>query len=101
MAEPEDILEHAKDLSIARASLLEGKTHHDYRRTYTRGHRIPVRYISNHSLRKKWGFTVALEAAKRGAEVTLILGPTALKSSTPPNNKNQFMSPVQRTSVRC
>ncbi|MEX2513795.1 MAG: bifunctional phosphopantothenoylcysteine decarboxylase/phosphopantothenate--cysteine ligase CoaBC [Cyclobacteriaceae bacterium] len=38
----------------------------------------PVRYISNHSS-GKMGIAIAEEAFKRGAEVTLVLGPTALR----------------------
>lgn len=40
----------------------------------------PVRYISNHST-GKMGYAVAAELASRGAEVTLVSGPTGL--STP------------------
>jgi len=39
----------------------------------------PVRFISNHSS-GKMGIAIAEEAAKRGAEVILILGPTALSA---------------------
>lgn len=42
----------------------------------------PVRFISNHSS-GKMGFAVAEEAAKRGAEVTVIVGAV---SAEPPNN---------------
>ena len=38
----------------------------------------PVRYISNYST-GKMGIAIAEEAARRGAQVTLILGPTALR----------------------
>jgi len=41
----------------------------------------PVRYLTNHSS-GKMGYALAIEAAKRGAEVTLISGPTALKKPT-------------------
>jgi len=37
----------------------------------------PVRYITNHST-GKMGYALALAAARRGAEVTLVSGPTAL-----------------------
>lgn len=37
----------------------------------------PVRYISNHSS-GKFGYAIAAEAAKRGAEVTLVSGPVSL-----------------------
>lgn len=42
----------------------------------------PVRYIGNHSS-GKMGFAIAENLAKKGAEVTLIAGPTALKTSHP------------------
>src|SRR5699024_11110925 len=42
----------------------------------------PVRYITNHSS-GKMGYRIAEEAKKRGAEVTLISGPTSIE---PPNN---------------
>lgn len=38
----------------------------------------PVRFIGNHST-GKMGFDIAIEAAKRGAEVYLVSGPTSLK----------------------
>ena len=40
----------------------------------------PVRYISNHSS-GKMGYAVAAAAARAGAEVTLVSGPTALEPS--------------------
>ena len=39
----------------------------------------PVRFIGNHSS-GKMGFDIALQAAKMGAEVTLISGPTHLQT---------------------
>lgn len=44
----------------------------------------PVRFISNHSS-GKMGFAVAEEAAKRGAEVTVVVGAVSVK---PPENVN-------------
>jgi len=44
----------------------------------------PVRYISNHSS-GKMGISLAEKAAEKGAKVTLILGPTALKPRPHPN----------------
>jgi phosphopantothenoylcysteine decarboxylase / phosphopantothenate---cysteine ligase len=38
----------------------------------------PVRYISNHSS-GKMGYAIAREARRRGAEVTLVTGPTAIE----------------------
>jgi len=42
----------------------------------------PVRFIGNHSS-GKMGFSLAEEAAKRGAKVILISGPTSLKTENP------------------
>lgn len=42
----------------------------------------PVRFIGNHST-GKMGFDIAIEAAKRGAEVYLITGPTSLQTTRP------------------
>ena len=50
----------------------------------------PVRYITNHSS-GKMGYSLAEAAAKRGAKVVLISGPTALKK---PENENIFFVPV-------
>lgn len=44
----------------------------------------PVRYISNHSS-GKFGYAIAAEAAKRGAQVTLVSGPVSLDA---PNGVN-------------
>ena len=50
----------------------------------------PVRYITNHSS-GKMGYSLAEAAAKRGAKVVLISGPTALKK---PENENISLVPV-------
>lgn len=55
----------------------------------------PVRFISNRSS-GKMGFAIAQSAARRGAEVTLVTGPTALK--TPTNVKR---IDVQTTQEMC
>ena len=49
----------------------------------------PVRFVGNRSS-GRMGFAIAAEAARRGAEVTLVAGPTTLE---PP--------PVQRASCAC
>ena len=77
MAEPEDIVEQVKAIfESAKKKSLEGK-----RYIVTAGATIeaidPVRYITNHSTGKK-GYAIAEELAKRGAEVKLISGRTAL-----------------------
>ncbi|MER2024163.1 MAG: bifunctional phosphopantothenoylcysteine decarboxylase/phosphopantothenate--cysteine ligase CoaBC [Eubacteriales bacterium] len=50
----------------------------------------PVRYITNHSS-GKMGYSLGEAAAKRGAKVVLISGPTALKK---PENENISFVPV-------
>ena len=79
MAEPIDIVEYIinsfykKDLVGKKIVITAGPTIEPI---------DPVRYITNHSS-GKMGYKIAEEAQKRGAEVVLITGPTALK---PPNN---------------
>ncbi len=76
MPEPEDLLEavdHAiaydKDLSGVRVLVTAGPTQESL---------DPVRYLTNHSS-GKMGYAIARAAAWRGAEVTLVSGPTAQK----------------------
>lgn len=52
----------------------------------------PVRYITNHST-GKMGYAIALAAAYRGAEVTLVTGPTAL-------NRPRFVKTVEVTTAK-
>ena len=81
MEEPENILK-ALDRFFAAKEDLKGK-----RVLITAGPTVekidPVRYISNFSS-GKMGFALAEECASRGAEVTLVAGPVALK--TPERN---------------
>ena len=77
MAEPEEIVEQIKTIFAAdKAKTLSGK-----RYIVTAGATIepidPVRYITNHST-GKMGYAIAEELARRGAEVKLITGRTAL-----------------------
>lgn len=76
MAEPEHILNFVKE-TVEAKQLLKGK-----RVLITAGPTYesidPVRFIGNHSS-GKMGFDIALEAAKNGAEVILISGPTHQK----------------------
>jgi len=76
LPDPEVIFEEA-------LSVLTPKTLADVRVTVTAGPTReaidPVRYLTNHSS-GKMGYAVAREAARRGAEVTLVTGPTALKA---------------------
>ncbi len=77
MAEPSDIVEYIinsfveKDLSGRKIVVTAGPTMEPL---------DPVRYMTNHSS-GKMGYSIAKEAATRGAEVVLISGPTAI---TPP-----------------
>lgn len=75
MMEPEQIVEEIKNLFAAQQTL-KGK-----RVMVTAGATIeaidPVRYISNHST-GKMGYAIADSLAKRGAEVVLVSGKTAL-----------------------
>lgn len=74
LAEPADILEAAArlrtrpDLAGRRVVVTAGPTHEAI---------DPVRYIGNRSS-GKMGYAIAQAAARRGAEVTLIAGPTSL-----------------------
>lgn len=79
MAEPEDMLQILTDFFNNDATLdLKGKNV-----VITAGPTYepidPVRFIGNHST-GKMGFDIANEAAKRGANVVLITGPTSLKA---------------------
>lgn len=77
MLDPEDILCHIVN-EIGRTRELSGK-----RILITAGPTQepidPVRYITNHST-GKMGYALAEEASARGADVTLISGPVALKA---------------------
>ena len=74
LQDPEVILEEAvaaltpKALAGARILITAGPTREEI---------DPVRYISNHSS-GKMGYAIAREARLRGAEVTLVTGPTAI-----------------------
>ena len=78
MPEPEDLLQHVlrhlalpHDLSGKRILVTAGPTQESL---------DPVRYLTNHST-GKMGYAIARMAMLRGAEVTLISGPTSI---TPP-----------------
>lgn len=80
MAEPEDMLQTITDFfNNAPALDLKGK-----KVVITAGPTYepidPVRFIGNHST-GKMGFDIANEAARRGADVVLITGPTSLKAT--------------------
>ena len=76
MAEPEDIIDFIKkdlsaDLPLSKKKVLitAGPTYEPI---------DPVRFIGNHSS-GKMGYHLAMQAAKMGAEVTLIMGPSDLR----------------------
>ena len=80
MAEPEEILDFVSEqifnnlpLSNKKVLITAGPTFESI---------DPVRFIGNHSS-GKMGVSIALEAAKKGAKVELITGPTAQKISHP------------------
>ena len=79
MAEPETIVNYLKDFFLKSRDLVNKKI------LITAGPTQealdPVRFISNHST-GKMGVAIAEEALKRGAEVTLILGPSNIKVAT-------------------
>jgi phosphopantothenoylcysteine decarboxylase/phosphopantothenate--cysteine ligase len=80
IAEPETILDYLhqqifikKDLTGRKALVSAGPTQEAI---------DPVRFISNHSS-GKMGVAIARELASRGAEVTLVLGPSSLQVGIP------------------
>lgn len=80
LAEPGDIVEAAAQVLAPRASSLAGRavvvtagpTYEDI---------DPVRFVGNRSS-GRMGFAIAAEAARRGAQVTLVVGPTRLDPPT-------------------
>ncbi len=85
LATPENIVEAVVDALIKKQDL-EGK-----KIIITAGPTVeaidPVRYITNRST-GKMGYAIAKEACDRGAEVTLVSGPTKLE---PPKNLKKFI----------
>ena len=76
LPEPEDLVEvclhalaHEKDMVGKRMLVTAGPTQEAL---------DPVRYLTNHSS-GRMGYSIAKAAARRGAQVTLVSGPTALK----------------------
>ena len=80
MSEPEEVVAHAKRLLCAPSSVLQGKSVL-VTAGPTREHIDPVRTISNPSS-GKMGFSIAEAAFARGADVTLVSGPSLLKDPT-------------------
>ena len=79
MAEPEDIARTLDEFFGKSLSLKGKKVLVTAGPTYERID--PVRFIGNFST-GKMGYAIAAEAARRGAEVTLVSGPTALPDAT-------------------
>ena len=80
MAEPEELIEIMEDYFSQNADLAKKKVLITAGPTYEAID--PVRFIGNYSS-GKMGFAIALEAANRGAEVTLVAGPTHLTIQHP------------------
>jgi phosphopantothenoylcysteine decarboxylase/phosphopantothenate--cysteine ligase len=78
MAEPEKIIEFINDIFFSEKSLNGKKAFVSAGPTYEP--LDPVRFIGNHSS-GKMGVQVAKELQRRGAEVTLVLGPTSVPFS--------------------
>lgn len=92
MEEPEKIFEvlndffaHGQDLAGKKVMITAGPTYEKI---------DPVRFIGNFSS-GKMGFALAEECATRGAEVTLIAGPVALKTSSPAIRRIDVMSALE------
>jgi phosphopantothenoylcysteine decarboxylase/phosphopantothenate--cysteine ligase len=79
MAEPEEIVEHIKN-QLSDKPLLGKKALVTSGPTYEAID--PVRFVGNHSS-GKMGVAVAEVLARKGAEVTLVLGPSDVKTFTP------------------
>lgn len=80
MEEPEKIVEYIRDYFSKKESLSKKKILITAGPTYEK--LDPVRFIGNYSS-GKMGFALAEECAARGAEVTLVSGPVALKTIHP------------------
>ncbi len=93
MEEPEVIAKTLDDFFAPKTLSLKGK-----RVMITAGPTVeridPVRYISNFSS-GKMGFALAEEAAKRGADVTLVCGPCSLTTGNPAIRRIDVESAVQ------
>ncbi len=80
LEEPEEILKIVRDHFMHQQDLLNVKVMVSAGPTYEKID--PVRFLGNYST-GKMGFSIAYEAAQRGAEVTLIAGPTSLVTDHP------------------
>jgi phosphopantothenoylcysteine decarboxylase/phosphopantothenate--cysteine ligase len=80
LEEPEAILKIVRDHFMRQQDLQNMKVMVTAGPTYEKID--PVRFLGNYST-GKMGFTIAYEAAQRGADVTLIAGPTSLVADHP------------------
>ena len=80
MEEPEQMVERLCDFFSTQESLAKKKVLITAGPTYEKID--PVRFIGNYSS-GKMGFALAEECAQRGAEVTLVCGPVALRTTHP------------------
>ncbi len=91
MAEPEEIVEHMK-FHLSAQPLLGKKALVTSGPTYEAID--PVRFVGNHSS-GKMGVAIAEELARKGAEVTLIIGPSDVKTIVPNINRIDVQSAQQ------
>ncbi len=80
MEEPEEIVKHLSDFFAKQQDLSGKKVMITAGPTYEKID--PVRFIGNYSS-GKMGYAIAEEAAMRGAKVTLVSGPVAIKAINP------------------
>ncbi len=80
MAEPESIVEHLESFFNSQNDLKDISVLITAGPTYEKID--PVRFIGNYSS-GKMGYAIAEEAARRGAKVTLVSGPVAIKAQHP------------------
>ena len=96
LEEPEAILQVIKDYFTHKQDLLLKKVLITAGPTYEKID--PVRFIGNYST-GKMGFSLAYEAARRGAHVTLIAGPTHLTANHPNINRIDIESAAEMYEV--
>ncbi|MFN4299160.1 MAG: bifunctional phosphopantothenoylcysteine decarboxylase/phosphopantothenate--cysteine ligase CoaBC [Thermaurantimonas sp.] len=96
MAEPEHIFQHIEQFFAAKSSLAKKKVLINGGPTYE--YIDPVRFIGNHSSGDTAVF-LAWEAHKRGAEVTLVLGPTRYKNDIFPFTVKHVTSALEMLDV--
>ena len=80
MAEPESIVEHLENHFVSTHDLADKNVLITAGPTYEKID--PVRFIGNYSS-GKMGYAIAEEAARRGANVTIVSGPVSIKANHP------------------